>query len=186
MIQRIRKNMGNRKKAGVENILQKLKRSSEVGKEGERAKKRKKRSTSKKDTMKETSRAEGSAPRPTSTHDGDDDFVSKVRLTKAAVSEIKRKGAQKNEKVEKEMTKDKNEKNPSNINGIRTRTSPKTLHETVKLLKEEQRTAVEAMGLGSLLNMTVDGVPSKLGYFVVDNLDTERMQLNLRVNDINR
>ncbi|KAI3692442.1 hypothetical protein L6452_32258 [Arctium lappa] len=64
--------------------------------------------------------------------------------------------------------------------GLRTRTSPKTLWETVKMLDENQRAAVRDIGLESLLDLTLDGIPSKLGYYVVDKLDTRHMNLKLR------
>ncbi|KAI3758815.1 hypothetical protein L6452_06387 [Arctium lappa] len=58
---------------------------------------------------------------------------------------------------------------------IRTRTSPRTLHETISALDDDQRKAVTDMGLGSLLTMTIQGVPSKLGFFVVDRFDPSSM-----------
>ena len=62
---------------------------------------------------------------------------------------------------------------------LRTRTSPRTLHETMGALNKEQKTTIKDIGLGSLLSMSVDGVPTKLGYFVVDQLDTTKMILQL-------
>ncbi|KAJ9547354.1 hypothetical protein OSB04_019897, partial [Centaurea solstitialis] len=62
-------------------------------------------------------------------------------------------------------------------NTLRTRTSPRTLYETIIGLTPGQRKAVEDMGLGSLLSMTVDGVPVKMGFFVVDSFNTTKMQL---------
>ncbi|KAI3770252.1 hypothetical protein L6452_01379 [Arctium lappa] len=44
----------------------------------------------------------------------------------------------------------------------------------------EEHHILNEMGLGSLLDMTVDGIPSKLGFFVVNNLDTNSMQLRLQ------
>ncbi|KAI3681394.1 hypothetical protein L6452_36189 [Arctium lappa] len=61
----------------------------------------------------------------------------------------------------------------SRVRVIRTRTSPHTLHETISALDDDQRKAVTDMGLGSLLTMTIQGVPSKLGFFVVDRESTE-------------
>lgn len=45
--------------------------------------------------------------------------------------------------------------------------------------KPNTKKAVEHMGLGALLNMTIDGVPSKLGFYVVDILNTRNMALEL-------
>ncbi|KAI3727897.1 hypothetical protein L6452_16525 [Arctium lappa] len=77
--------------------------------------------------------------------------------------------------------KDKKAKQHRDVVGIRTKTSPMILHQTIDDLNNKQIEAVKEMGLGSLLNMTVDGIPSKLGFFVVNNLDTNSMQLHLKV-----
>ena len=60
------------------------------------------------------------------------------------------------------------------------------LHETVKKLSEEQRRDVEEIGLGSLLDMTIDGIPSALGYYVVDRFDptTNRIKMKTRFLDV--
>ncbi|KVH91525.1 Cystatin [Cynara cardunculus var. scolymus] len=65
--------------------------------------------------------------------------------------------------------------------GIRTRTSPKTLYETVKCLTPAQRATIKDMGFESLLDMTVDGIPAKLGFYVVDMLDVAAM--NIKINN---
>lgn len=67
---------------------------------------------------------------------------------------------------------------------IRTRTSPKILFDTIKILTEHQRAAVREIGLASLLDITVDGIPCKLGFYVVDNLDTKHMKLKVMNGDI--
>ncbi|KAI3693185.1 hypothetical protein L6452_33016 [Arctium lappa] len=51
-------------------------------------------------------------------------------------------------------------------------------------LKDKQETVVKEMGLKSLLSMTLDGSPSKLGYVVVDSLDTKTMELRLQKTSI--
>ncbi|KAI3701707.1 hypothetical protein L6452_26978 [Arctium lappa] len=48
-----------------------------------------------------------------------------------------------------------------------------------KIKRDDQKVAVEIMGLGSFIGMIVDGIPFILGYFVVNNLDTNSMQLRL-------
>ena len=45
------------------------------------------------------------------------------------------------------------------VQGIRTRTSPMTLHDIIDHLTLAQRNAVKDMGLKTLLQMTVDGIP---------------------------
>ncbi|KVI11420.1 hypothetical protein Ccrd_010169 [Cynara cardunculus var. scolymus] len=65
---------------------------------------------------------------------------------------------------------------------LRTRTSPRTQHETVHTLNDSQRDAIKSMRLGSLLDIKIDGVPSRLGFYVVDNLTN--MRLNVRHDSI--
>ncbi|KAJ9537760.1 hypothetical protein OSB04_030493 [Centaurea solstitialis] len=62
---------------------------------------------------------------------------------------------------------------------LNTRTSPKTLYDTVRGLNQAQRKAVCDMGLESIAKMTIDGVPSKLGFYVVDILNTKDMLLEV-------
>lgn len=63
---------------------------------------------------------------------------------------------------------------------IRIRTSPKTLHSAIRSLNVYQRQSVLEMGFGNLLDMNVDGIPSKLGFYVVDNFDPERMVIETK------
>ncbi|KAJ9562015.1 hypothetical protein OSB04_007175 [Centaurea solstitialis] len=60
---------------------------------------------------------------------------------------------------------------------LRTRTSPRVLYDCIKSLNKDQRDVVEVMRLGSLLDMKMDGIPQKLGFWLVDKLDTVEMKL---------
>lgn len=62
---------------------------------------------------------------------------------------------------------------------IRTRTSPKTLYNAIHELTDVQRAAVIHMGFEQLLGLSVDEIPSKLGYYVVDNFNDEHMRLDV-------
>lgn len=65
-----------------------------------------------------------------------------------------------------------------------------TNHESLKLqahldgtiigLSKDQKKAVEDMGLESIVNMSLEGVPSKLGFYVVDALNTRNMIMDLK------
>ncbi|KAL8262459.1 hypothetical protein R6Q59_023808 [Mikania micrantha] len=68
--------------------------------------------------------------------------------------------------------------------GIVTRSSPKQLYTTIKSLNKRQRGLVRSMGFGKLLSFNVSGIPSKLGHYVVDNLDTSRMVIKTSKGDI--
>ncbi|KVI03137.1 hypothetical protein Ccrd_018569 [Cynara cardunculus var. scolymus] len=74
---------------------------------------------------------------------------------------------------------DSSEENLCGLENLRTRTSPRTLYQTIVGLNDAQKIAVKQMGLGALLEMTINGVPTKLGFFVVDNLDVKKMELKL-------
>ncbi|KAI3685425.1 hypothetical protein L6452_34667 [Arctium lappa] len=82
-------------------------------------------------------------------------------------------------KDQKKKGKDKKDKSKRPVLGIRTRMSPMILQQTLYEMSDDQRKAVEEMGLGSFIGMTVDGIPSRLGYFVVNNLDTNTMEMTL-------
>ncbi|KAL8261180.1 hypothetical protein R6Q59_025229 [Mikania micrantha] len=73
--------------------------------------------------------------------------------------------------IEKVVTSDKRKK----WFGIVTRSSPKQFYTAIKSLNKRQRGIVRSMGFGKLLSFNVSGIPSKLGHYVVDNLDTSRM-----------
>ncbi|KAJ0753788.1 hypothetical protein HanPI659440_Chr09g0339641 [Helianthus annuus] len=49
---------------------------------------------------------------------------------------------------------------------------------------EQQRDAVRKMGFGPLLTFSVDGLPAKLGYFVVDNFNPDKMVICTPAGDI--
>ncbi|KAI7754403.1 hypothetical protein M8C21_020232, partial [Ambrosia artemisiifolia] len=63
--------------------------------------------------------------------------------------------------------------------GIRIRSSPTQLTRCIKILSDEQRLAVKDMGLGRLLNLKMDGIPAKLGHYVVDNFNPDSLELTL-------
>ncbi|KAI3769686.1 hypothetical protein L6452_00796 [Arctium lappa] len=95
-----------------------------------------------------------------------------IKIDDAGVS-----GARKKEQKKKGKEKKANPQRP--VLGIRTLTSPMILQQILYELSDDQKVAVERMGLGSFIGMTVDGIPSRLGYFVVNNLDTNNMELRL-------
>ncbi|KAI3810216.1 hypothetical protein L1987_19827 [Smallanthus sonchifolius] len=66
----------------------------------------------------------------------------------------------------KKMTDEKNVKSEGRVKGL-------------DILSKKQRDAVRSMGFGKLLSLKVDGIPAKLGHYVVDKFDPERMEINL-------
>jgi hypothetical protein len=63
------------------------------------------------------------------------------------------------------------------IYSLRTRSSPHQLYNCIKGLTEKQRKIVKQMGFEKLLMLNVNGIPGKLGYFVVDNFNPEKMEI---------
>ncbi|KVH96500.1 hypothetical protein Ccrd_001413, partial [Cynara cardunculus var. scolymus] len=60
-----------------------------------------------------------------------------------------------------------------------TRTSPKPLYTMIQNLPPSQIECVKEMGFEGLLNMKTDGIPAKLGYYVVDSFDSQNMLIKL-------
>ncbi|PWA63269.1 hypothetical protein CTI12_AA355460 [Artemisia annua] len=63
---------------------------------------------------------------------------------------------------------------------FQTRTSPKMLFNALQTLKLVQKACPEQMGFRGLLDMKLDGIPSKIGFYVVDLFNPERMEITLR------
>ena len=62
---------------------------------------------------------------------------------------------------------------------LRLRTSPRQLCLCIKELTKKQRDAVRSLGFGKILSIKVDGIPSKLGHFVVYRFNPETMEIKL-------
>ncbi|KAK9073359.1 hypothetical protein SSX86_007683 [Deinandra increscens subsp. villosa] len=63
--------------------------------------------------------------------------------------------------------------------GLRTRSATTQLYKAVATLSKNQRESVREMGLGRMLKFRMDGVPSKIAYFVVDKFKPESMEIDL-------
>ncbi|KAJ0807253.1 hypothetical protein HanOQP8_Chr00c064g0739511 [Helianthus annuus] len=60
---------------------------------------------------------------------------------------------------------------------IRTRSSPRKMHECIYALTEKQRKIVRKMGFGKILSLKVDTIPGKVAHFVVDQFDPNTMEI---------
>ncbi|GJZ94967.1 hypothetical protein Tco_0667170, partial [Tanacetum coccineum] len=67
----------------------------------------------------------------------------------------------------------KTKKSKSDSTKFRTRSSPKALYLALATLKPSQQDCVAKMGFGSLLEFKVDGISSRLGFYVVDMFDLD-------------
>ncbi|KVH99370.1 hypothetical protein Ccrd_022399 [Cynara cardunculus var. scolymus] len=104
----------------------------------------------------------------------------KTRRKSIALDETKDRGKDETNKGKERLEdSDASEGNEYGLENLRTRTSPRTLHQTIVGLNDAQKKVVKQMGLGALLEMTINGVPSKLGFYVVDNLDVKKMELKV-------
>ncbi|KAL4574302.1 hypothetical protein LXL04_021131 [Taraxacum kok-saghyz] len=68
---------------------------------------------------------------------------------------------------------------------IQLRTSPKVLHSAMQNLKKATKEYAREIGLGHLLQMKVDGSPTKIGYYAVKNFDPKNMVLKVNNGVIN-
>ena len=79
----------------------------------------------------------------------------------------------------KKRKKGQRQKRKTNWFGLRPRTTPRQLSLALQILSKKQRVAVRRMGFGKILSMVVDGIPAKLGHFVVDSFKPELMAIDL-------
>ncbi|KAK9058346.1 hypothetical protein SSX86_023187 [Deinandra increscens subsp. villosa] len=61
--------------------------------------------------------------------------------------------------------------------GLKPRSSPAQFARLISILKPKQRDSIYNMGFGQLLTFKCDGIPSNIGYFVVDNFDPQEMEI---------
>nr|GEY71272.1 hypothetical protein [Tanacetum cinerariifolium] len=59
------------------------------------------------------------------------------------------------------------------------RTSPLSLFKAISQLSPSHKSCLEQLGFRKLLKFKVNGIPSKIGFYVVDNFDEERMEMTL-------
>nr|GEX71888.1 hypothetical protein [Tanacetum cinerariifolium] len=75
---------------------------------------------------------------------------------------------------------DENKKNSK----IRTRTTPTALFNAMDILNGDRKKCLHEMGFGSMIGMGMHELPGKLGFYVIDNLDTETNVISLTDNSI--
>ncbi|GJU12035.1 ulp1 protease family, C-terminal catalytic domain-containing protein [Tanacetum coccineum] len=92
----------------------------------------------------------------------------------------KHKASSKSKKKKKYKTSDENNKNMK----IRTRTTPTTLFNAMAILNVESQKCLHEMGFGSMIGMAIHELAGKLGFYVIDNLDTETYVLSLSESSI--
>jgi hypothetical protein len=86
-------------------------------------------------------------------------------------------GEKENKRIER-MDKPKSKKAASNV-GLRPRAVPIKLIETMGVMSKAQKAAVRKMGFGKILSLKVNGIPSQLGLFVVENFNPKTMSIEM-------
>ncbi|PWA49371.1 hypothetical protein CTI12_AA484600 [Artemisia annua] len=94
----------------------------------------------------------------------------------AVVEKNKAKGRGK-KKVEEE--EDEDEGNGKYFKSLRAKTTVKPFYNATHKLSPERKQRVREMGFGSLLDFPFNKIPTKLSYFVLKNLNVEKMEVNL-------
>nr|GEW22518.1 hypothetical protein [Tanacetum cinerariifolium] len=88
----------------------------------------------------------------------------------------KHKASSKSKKKKKsKISDDENNRNSK----IRTRTTPTTLFNAMAILNDDRKKCLHEMGFGSMIGLGIHELPGKLGFYVIDNLDTETNVLSL-------
>nr|GFA64395.1 hypothetical protein [Tanacetum cinerariifolium] len=62
---------------------------------------------------------------------------------------------------------------------LETRSSPRTFYNSISTLKPNQKACLEHIGFSNLVEFKVDGIPSKLGLYVVVKFDAKKMEIKL-------
>lgn len=63
---------------------------------------------------------------------------------------------------------------------ITTRSSPSSLQTAMKNLEDEEKEVIREMGFGSMLDLKIDTLPSKIGLWLVKNFCPDRKTIKLR------
>nr|GFA13845.1 RNA-directed DNA polymerase, eukaryota, reverse transcriptase zinc-binding domain protein [Tanacetum cinerariifolium] len=67
---------------------------------------------------------------------------------------------------------------------IRTRTTPTALFNAIAILNDDRKKCLHEMGFASMIGMGIYELPGKLGYYVIDNFDSETNVLSLNDSSI--
>nr|GEW48536.1 hypothetical protein [Tanacetum cinerariifolium] len=60
-----------------------------------------------------------------------------------------------------------------------TRSIPRTFYNSISTFKPNQKACLEQIGFGNFVEFKVDGIPSKLGLYVVDKFDAKKIEIKL-------
>nr|GFB70925.1 ulp1 protease family, C-terminal catalytic domain-containing protein [Tanacetum cinerariifolium] len=104
-----------------------------------------------------------------------DESSSEFKVTTTSSKGKKHKAGSKGKKEKKSKISDENNKNIK----IHTRTTPTTLFNVMAILNGDRKKFLYEMGFGSMIGMAIHELSRKLGFYVIDNLDTETNVLSL-------
>ncbi|KAL4588560.1 hypothetical protein LXL04_001452 [Taraxacum kok-saghyz] len=101
------------------------------------------------------------------------EFMGKIRNIKGVKRDRQDDMNQVSMKRKREFVFKKKNVSRKELMRIRTRVSPKSFIDVIKGLNKKQKEAVEEIGFGSFIGMKLKHIPTRLGFFVVDNYDKE-------------
>nr|KAJ0196367.1 hypothetical protein LSAT_V11C700381280 [Lactuca sativa] len=70
-------------------------------------------------------------------------------------------------------------KNAKEFYSMKNRCSPEALLSIILRMSKEQKESVGSMGFGALLKMKITDIPLKLGFYVLQKFDSERMVVDI-------
>ncbi|KAK9080788.1 hypothetical protein SSX86_000546 [Deinandra increscens subsp. villosa] len=115
----------------------------------------------------------------------DSDDIPLQALFERKASSSKNRGKKRKACVNKDVMVDPVPKiSLHSMPGLKTRSSPAQFARLISILKPKQRDSVYNMGFGQLLTFKCDGIPSKIGYFVVDNFDPQEMEIKAATSSV--
>ncbi|KAK9071996.1 hypothetical protein SSX86_008427 [Deinandra increscens subsp. villosa] len=118
-------------------------------------------------------------------NDDSDDIPLQALFERKAASSSKNRGKKRKACVNKDVMVDPVPKiSLHSMPGLKTRSSPAQFARLISILKPKQRDYVYNMGFGQLLTFKCDGIPSKIGYFVVDNFDPQEMEIKAATSSV--
>ncbi|KAJ9562278.1 hypothetical protein OSB04_007438 [Centaurea solstitialis] len=97
--------------------------------------------------------------------------IEEIENSDIEVKEVNKKGKQQRRKGKMKVIED------VKYSTLKIRTSPNSLYLAIQSLSNEQRDWVRSIGFESILELKIDVIPSKMAFYIVNNLDFENLKL---------
>ncbi|KAJ9550855.1 hypothetical protein OSB04_014900 [Centaurea solstitialis] len=99
--------------------------------------------------------------------------IEEIENSDIEVKEVNKKGKQERRKGKQKVIEDV--KYPT----LKIRTSPNSLYLAIQNMSNEQKDWVRSIGFESILELKIDVIPSKMAFYIVNNLDCENLKLHV-------